>query len=114
MAMRAESAPLVAALGATPVALNTAMPIEGFQATIRGCLVTVVVNGRHPRHGVDLIGTDAATISFSVRERRGVVVRVVHESARSLLRTNDSCITTEGSRFQDLKNLEWGRSHLPI
>lgn len=63
MAMRAESAPLVAALGATPVALKTAMPIEGFQATIRGCLVTVVVNGRHPRHGVDLIGTDAATIT---------------------------------------------------
>ena len=63
MAMRAESTPLVEALGANPIALNTAMPIEGFQATVRDCLVTIVVNGRHPRHGVDLIGTDAATLT---------------------------------------------------
>jgi 5'-methylthioadenosine nucleosidase len=63
MAMRAESEPLVQRLGAVSISLGTSLPVQAFQCEINNCLVTVVENGRHRRHGVDLIGTDGATIS---------------------------------------------------
>jgi nucleoside phosphorylase len=63
MAMRAEAEPLVQRLGAVSISLETLLPVQAFQCEINGCVVTVMVNGRHPRHGVDLIGTDGATIS---------------------------------------------------
>lgn len=63
MAMRAEAEPLMQRLGAVSVPLETPLPLQAFQCEIDGCVVTVMVNGRHPRLGVDLIGTDGATIS---------------------------------------------------
>jgi nucleoside phosphorylase len=63
MAMRAEAEPLVQRLGAISIPLETLLPLQAFQCEIDGCVVTVMANGRHPRHGVDLIGTDGATIS---------------------------------------------------
>ena len=63
IAMQAEAQPLLSALGAMPVATASKIPVEAFQAIAHGSLVTVVVNGVHPRHGVDMIGTDAASLA---------------------------------------------------
>lgn len=61
MAMEAEASPFIERVGATPFALDTPLPTLGFETEIEGCRVGVIVNGRHPRHLVDHIGTDAAT-----------------------------------------------------
>lgn len=71
MAMEAEAAPFLTRIDASPVALPASSlpsspPVRVFEAEIGECAVRVVVNGRHPRHGVDHIGTDAAALSTSL------------------------------------------------
>jgi nucleoside phosphorylase len=75
MAMEAEAAPFLARIDARelPIPVTTsasslpsAPPIRTFEAEVDGCVVHIVVNGRHPRHGVDHIGTDAAVLSTSL------------------------------------------------
>lgn len=66
MAMEAEAVPFIERIGAVPTPLPTLLPLRGFIAEFDGCRVSVVVNGRHPRHGVDHIGTDAAAIATSI------------------------------------------------
>lgn len=63
MAMEAEAAPLVERIGAVSVPSDSPLPVMVAVAEVGGCRVAVVVNGRHPRHGVDHIGTDAAALS---------------------------------------------------
>jgi 5'-methylthioadenosine nucleosidase len=74
MAMEAEARPFLERIGARPLPLPatlgspgpSAPPLRAFGAEVGGCAVHVVVNGRHPRHGVDHIGTDAAALSTAV------------------------------------------------
>lgn len=63
MAMEAEAAPFLDRLGAVRRPDLSALPVEVFGAESGHSRVTVVVNGCHPRHGVDHIGTDAAALS---------------------------------------------------
>jgi len=66
VAMQAEATPLLGRIGAEPAPLATPLPIRAFTGSIDRHRVTVVVNGRHPRHGVDHIGTDAAALATMV------------------------------------------------
>lgn len=66
MALAAEAAPVIAELGAIPVAGTSPLPFQFFEATRSGCHIVVSVNGQHPRHGVCSIGTDAASLNTYV------------------------------------------------
>lgn len=66
MAMEAEAEPFVARIGASESPVPTRLPLRAFVTVIDGCRVAAVVNGRHPRHGVDHIGTDAAAVTTSI------------------------------------------------
>ena len=72
MAMEAEAAPFLDRIGARPVemplgpSLPSSLPLRAFESEVDGNRVCVVVNGTHPRHGVDHIGTDAATLSTAM------------------------------------------------
>ena len=66
-AMHAEAAPVVAALGLLPV--ESSDPRLGFvqyTGTFHGLEVTLSQNGTDARHGVDRIGTQAATLNAYV------------------------------------------------
>ncbi len=62
MAMRAEAAPVVAALGAVPTD-PPAPRFHEWHGVVRGDVeVLLAVNGVDPRHGVDAIGTEPAVL----------------------------------------------------
>lgn len=67
MAMRAEAMPVIERLGATQLPARVeGLPARWFIAErwgARGDDVVVAVNGVDPLHGVDSIGTDAATLT---------------------------------------------------
>lgn len=66
MAMEVEAAPLIDALGARPEPLPSwvgPMPFRWWTAERPGGRVAVSVNGRDPTHGVDAIGTQAASVA---------------------------------------------------
>ncbi|HEV8296967.1 MAG TPA: hypothetical protein VGQ20_06720 [Acidimicrobiales bacterium] len=66
MAMRAEAAPLLAALRAEPVAkpdIAAGLPSAWYEAHRGDVLVTVAINGVDPRHGVDAIGSQPAALN---------------------------------------------------
>lgn len=63
MAMEAEARPFVDRIGAAPFPIDSALPCRGFTTEIERCRVSVIVNGHHPRHLVDHIGTDAAAVT---------------------------------------------------
>lgn len=70
MAMRDEAAPVVAALGATPIATPPGRVHEWYEASRvspDGAAVRVViaVNGVEPRHGLDGIGVEPAVLNTS-------------------------------------------------
>ena len=70
MAMGAEAAPVIAALGAQPMPAVSPLPFAWYTTTRAGCEVIVAVNGRDPRHDVDKIGTQPAALnSYLVVER---------------------------------------------
>lgn len=70
MAMGAEAAPVLAALGATPIDAVAPLPFAWYRATRGGCEVIFAVNGRDPRHEVDKIGTQPAALNtYLVAER---------------------------------------------
>lgn len=69
MAMRAEAAPVVAALGAVEREARPPLVTEWFAASRQGAEILIAVNGVDRRFGVDSIGTDAATLTtYSVIE----------------------------------------------
>ncbi|MFZ4720672.1 MAG: hypothetical protein ACOYMR_14685 [Ilumatobacteraceae bacterium] len=63
MAMRAEAAPVVRALGARPVPVPRGRPHEWHLAHRSGAQVVVAVNGVEPHHGVDGIGPEPAVLN---------------------------------------------------
>ena len=63
MAMRAEAAGVLAALGADPVMEPAPLTFEWHVAERAGLRVVVAVNGVDPRTGVDSIGTEAAALN---------------------------------------------------
>lgn len=65
VAMEAEAAPIKDALGARsiPCPWPAWCPMTLARAEREHGTVSIVVNGQDPRHGVDLIGTQAATLS---------------------------------------------------
>lgn len=65
MAMRAEAAPVVSALHAVPLAVPEGRVHEWFAADRSGVRVVVAVNGVEPRHGLDGIGVEPATLNTS-------------------------------------------------
>jgi len=66
MAMEAEATPFIDRIGAVRHPVPSVLPVEVFGAESGRTRITVVVNGRHPRHRVDHIGTDAAALSTLV------------------------------------------------
>ncbi|MGP1272180.1 MAG: phosphorylase family protein [Phycisphaerales bacterium] len=67
-AMRAEAAPLIERLGLLPVATpwDDRLPPRLFGGASHGLQVDLVWLGRDERHGVDLIGTSAATLAATL------------------------------------------------
>lgn len=63
MAMRAEAAPVVAALDARPVQVPHGRPHEWHVAHRGGARVVVAVNGVEPCHGVDGVGPEPAVLN---------------------------------------------------
>jgi nucleoside phosphorylase len=63
MAMRAEAAPVVAALGAVPIDVPANRTHEWFAAERSGARVIVAVNGADPRFGVDAVGPEPAVLN---------------------------------------------------
>lgn len=63
IAMEAEAKPFVEALGLSELASPLAgLPAQAFQGDAHGLSVTVVMNGKHPSHGVDCVGTVGAAV----------------------------------------------------
>ena len=63
MAMRAEAAGVLSALGADPVVDGAPLTFEWHVAQREAVRVVVAVNGVDPRTGVDSIGTEAAAVN---------------------------------------------------
>ncbi len=65
MAMRAESQPLIHALGCRPIELNHSehLPVLGYHVSREGQDIYILVNGKDPRYGVDSVGTQPATLT---------------------------------------------------
>ena len=70
MAMGAEAAPVLTALGARSVTGHTRFPFLYFEAERHGCKVLITVNGRDRRHGVDSIGTEPAALNTYIAIER--------------------------------------------
>ncbi|MCG8475754.1 MAG: hypothetical protein MI784_09810 [Cytophagales bacterium] len=64
MAMEAEAKPIIEELKLQPAA-NPApeLPMRFFEGTLGQLQINLIVNGKDPRHGVDCIGTQPATLS---------------------------------------------------
>ncbi|GMH36629.1 hypothetical protein BSKO_04502 [Bryopsis sp. KO-2023] len=66
IAMEAEAAPIIEALGLKkddPSRINGPAPCEAFSGTFAGVSVTIVHNGKDPSHGVDNVGTVPAALT---------------------------------------------------
>ncbi|NDH46307.1 MAG: 5'-methylthioadenosine nucleosidase [Acidimicrobiia bacterium] len=70
MAMEAEALPVIDALGAVETDGAPPLPVRLFTARVGACEAVVAINGRDGRHGVDSIGTDAATLTTYEVARR--------------------------------------------
>jgi nucleoside phosphorylase len=70
MAMRAEAAPVVAALGASPVPVPAGRPHQWHLAERAGARVVVAVNGMDPRFGVDAVGPEPAVLNTAAAIER--------------------------------------------
>lgn len=63
VAMEAEAAPVVGALGAVEIAGHAPLPMRLYEAEFDGLAVRVAVNGNDPRFGADGIGTVPAALT---------------------------------------------------
>ena len=66
VAMEAEAAPLVAALGAGEIEGVAPLPMRRYEAAIGDLEAQIVVNGKDPRFGADGIGTVPAALTTHV------------------------------------------------
>ncbi|MEM1334452.1 MAG: 5'-methylthioadenosine nucleosidase [Actinomycetota bacterium] len=70
MAMRAEAHPVIERLELTEVPGPDRLPVRWFDGTHGGLQIRLALNGVDVRHGVDLIGTQPATLTTHVTADR--------------------------------------------
>lgn len=63
VAMEAEAAPLITALGASEIDGRPPLPMRVYEASVGAMAVRIVVNGKDPRYGADGIGTVPAALT---------------------------------------------------
>lgn len=63
IAMEAEAAPLVAAVGGVAMSGHAPLPMRLYEATVGDLAVRLAVNGKDPRYGADSIGTIPAALT---------------------------------------------------